>query len=83
MQDNRQILPVPEEIGIGSEDGQLTSLCRGADQEIGIRTLNPMAATDVEAFGRSLIVIGCQFQVFECPQRITQTLILSLITKTR
>jgi hypothetical protein len=49
-------IPEPQEILVGRKDRVPSIRRRSADQEIGVRALNPSAPTNVEIFCRSLVI---------------------------
>ena len=59
-------------IPIRGEDGDFVARRHGADEKVGIRTLDALAATEVEEFSCSLVITGCQFQIGKGPQVVAQ-----------
>jgi hypothetical protein len=59
-------------IPIRCEDGELLPRRDGAEEKVGVRSLDLLAATEIEEFSRRLVITGGHFQIGKSPQMIAQ-----------
>jgi hypothetical protein len=72
VEGNRQVGLKLSEIVIRGEYGDLVPRRYGADEKVGIRTLDSIAETQVEEFSSSLVIACGYFKIGKCPQVIAQ-----------
>lgn len=59
-------------VAVGGKNSQIMFLGKGADQEVGVRSLHALSTAGVEKFGRALVVAGFDRQVGKSAERVTQ-----------
>jgi hypothetical protein len=64
-------LKLPE-IAIRGKYGDLVPRSNGADEKVGIRTLDPIATTQVEEFSRCFVIAGSYLMIGKRPQVTAQ-----------
>ncbi len=70
MEQNRQVSLKQSKIPIGRKNGHLVVRRYRANEKIGIRSLDSLAATKVEEFGGILEIAGRKFKIYEWSQVI-------------
>lgn len=83
MKGNRQVVLISLEITIRGEDGDIVSRRYGADDKVGIRALNPVAATEIEESSGGFVIAGCYLKIGKCPQMFAEFPELRLVFDSR
>jgi hypothetical protein len=83
VEENRQVGLKQPEITIRGKYGDLVPRRNGADEKVGIRSLDSITATQVEEFSRGLVIAGCHFKIGKCSQVIAQFPELSFVPDSR
>jgi hypothetical protein len=72
MEDNRQVGLKQRTPPIRGEYGDFVASRYGADEKVGIRSLDPLATTEIEEFSRRLVITDGQFHIGKGPQVVAQ-----------